>query len=165
MTATVITSIPFLAFIYAALRYLIFGSKSVKQSVAKNKWPLSQIVLAFICLFIVYPFFSIFISTMYFSIAETESQRKSGRACIRMEADAQYATATVASYYADPDNTTIPTVEQLIEEEDLSTNYPVRIEEDANRDPVITIYDEKAECYKGDKLVIFFHSGQKEWQN
>lgn len=82
-----------------------------------------------------------------------------------MKVDAQNTAAAISSYYAVPDHTTIPTVEQLIEEEGLSTNYPVKIEEDANGDPVITVYDENAECLQGQRLVKYYHGVEFEWQN
>ena len=70
-----------------------------------------------------------------------------------MVTDAQNTMAAIASYYADPEHTTLPTVDQLMKEEDLTTDFPVTIDGGPNEDIIVTVIDYHAECPKGNKIV------------
>ena len=80
-----------------------------------------------------------------------------------MENDAENTLAALASYYANPDHTTLPTVDQLIEDENLWTNYPVTIEEDYEEDIIVTVIGDGG-CPKGKKYVRSFE-GLNEWHD
>ena len=75
--------------------------------------------------------------------------------CGQGEHDAQNTLASLSSYYAEPDHTSIPTITNLIEIEDLSTNnstasvalsgnvtgiMTVQVTDDSNRCPRENVY-------------------------
>ena len=70
-----------------------------------------------------------------------EDNKKAEYHCRQMEYDAQNTLAAIASYFANPDHTTLPTYDQLIEEEDLVTSYPVEIEGDPEEE--IIVYEDR----------------------
>jgi prepilin-type N-terminal cleavage/methylation domain-containing protein len=69
--------------------------------------------------------------------------------CSYAEQDAQSTMAALASYFSEPDHTTTPTLDELIDLEQLSTNNTsVGIEEDAGV-TLITVTDESGRCPRG----------------
>ena len=89
--------------------------------------------------------------------------KEAGAICSRMETDAQNTLAAIASYYSDPDHTSLPTVDQLIEDEDLLTNYPVKIEGDPEDDIMVTVIGD-GKCPKGKRYVRSF-DGIDQWHD
>ena len=159
--ASALTSIPFFAFIYLAFYYLIFESSDEKKSPAKRKWSLAEIVGSFLCFSIFWPAISGVIMGVYLS----EIQRGAGISCQKMESDAQNTFAAISSYYADPDHINLPTVDQLINEENLVLYYSVTIEGDPEKDIFVTVIDDSGKCPKGKKLVAHFGKGEPEWKD
>ena len=82
-----------------------------------------------------------------------------------MVSDAQSTAAAISSYYSDPEHITLPSVDQLMKEEDLSTFFPLALEEDSNGEPIITVIDDNAECIKGKKFVYYFSGMDPEWKD
>ena len=161
MIAFAFTSIPFMAAIYLALRHLIFESHDRKRRWNKKKWTTTEIAAAFACLAIFgFPILNFAISFYY-----TITQEGTASACTRMEADAHNTAAAIASYFADPDHINIPNADQLIEAENLSTNYPITIEESADGEPIITVIDDTAKCRKGKKYVFYIEGAAPEWKD
>jgi prepilin-type N-terminal cleavage/methylation domain-containing protein len=69
--------------------------------------------------------------------------------CSYAEQDAQSVMAALASYFSEPDHTTTPLLDELIDLEQLSTNNTsVGIEEDAGV-TLITVTDESGRCPRG----------------
>lgn len=160
LIATVIQSAPFIVFIYLVLKSPLFGHNGKNETPVKKKWPSAQIATGFICVCIMWPWPSGVLISLYFQLTQ-----KSLVPCSKMETDVQNTAAAISSYYSHPDNIALPSVDQLIEEEDLSTNYPVTIEVDANGEPVITVIDDKAECARGKKFVYYFNGMEPEWKD
>lgn len=161
MIATVVTSIPFIVFIYLAFRYLIFGSNGERLLPVKSKWSLSEIALAFAGISIFWPIFSGFIVGVYFHATQKENEYT----CKKMESTAHGTMAAISDYYADPEHLTLPSVDELLKEGYLLTDFPVTIEEDSNEDPVITIIDDTEECIKGKKFIYYTNGMEPEWKD
>ncbi len=159
MVAFTFTSFPFLAAIYLSMRHLIFESSGQKRRWIKKKWTTAGIAAAFGCLAIFWFPLSNFTICLYYTI----TQEGTANACDRMESDAHNTVAAISSYFADPDHMALPTVDQLIEQEDLSLNCRVELEENANGEPIITVIDDTAKCRKGMKYVYHFDGSASEW--
>ena len=155
------TSIPFMAAIVLSMRHLIFESSDKKRRSVKKQWGTPEIATAFACLAIFWFFVSHFAISFYYTI----TQEGTASACARMETDAQNTAAAIASYFAFPDHINLPTADQLIEAENLSTNCPITIEESANGEPVITVIDNTGKCRKGKKYVFHMGGAAAEWKD
>ena len=121
----------------------------------KDEWILLKYGLG-ICVFLIV---SVSLGNVYW----LEVKGKESSNCWRMENDAQNTLAALASYFADPDHTSLPTVDQLREDEDLWTNYPVQIEGDPEEDIMVTVIGDGG-CPKGKKHVRSF-DGIDEWHD
>lgn len=161
MIAFTFTSIPFMASIYLALRHLIFESHGRKRRWNKKKWSTAEIACAFVCLAIFWFFVSNFVICLYY----VHTQAGTASACDRMEVNAQNTAAALADYFADPEKNAVPSADQLVEEVDLLTNFPVNIEEDDNGMPIITVFDDKTECRKGNKYILYMGGAVAEWKD
>ena len=82
-----------------------------------------------------------------------------------MVSDAHTTAAAIANYYSNTEHITLPTVDQLMKGEDLSTYFPVSIKADSNGDPFITVIDDNAECIKGKKFVYYYNGMDPEWKD
>jgi len=98
--------------------------------------------------------------SVYFQLTQ-----KSLVPCSKMETDVLNTAAAISSYYSDSNHIALPSVDQLIEEEYLSTDYPVTIEADANGEPVITVINDKDDCARGKKYVYYFNGMEPEWKD
>ena len=161
LIATVFTSIPFILTIYLSLRHFIFENDYEKRQLAKKKWTMLEITGVVVCLAIFWFPVSHVAIGMYYIL----TQEGSATACNRMESDAQITAAAISDYYAWPDNIALPTVDQLKRDENLSTLFPVSIEEGADGEPVITVIDDNNECRKGNKFVFYFNGMKSEWKD
>jgi hypothetical protein len=160
LIATIIQSAPFIVCIYLALRSPIFGHSDKKETPVKKKWSPAQIAIGFVCVCIMWPWPSGVLISVYFQLTQ-----KSLVPCSKMETDVQNTAAAISSYYSDPNHIALPSVDQLIEEEYLSTNYPLTIEADANGEPVIIVINDKDDCARGKKLVYYFNGMEPEWKD
>ena len=85
--------------------------------------------------------------------------------CSQMENDAENTLAAISSYFANPERTTLPTVDQLIKEEDLWTTYPVKLEGDPEEDIIVTVINNgDNQCPKGKKYVVVMGGGEGVWK-
>jgi hypothetical protein len=159
--ASAFTSIPFIVPIYLSFKFLVLVSNGEKQPPVKSKWSLPVIVAAFLAFAICWPITSGIIIGIYFPA----TQEWNITACKEMIVDARNTSAAIASYHADPKHINRPTVDLLKKEVNLSTNYPVTIEEDSSGDLIVTVIDDNAECIKGKKLVYYPNGEALEWKN
>ena len=84
--------------------------------------------------------------------------------CSYMENDASNTLAAIASYFAEPSHNSLPTVDQLQKEEDLFTEFPVKITQADDGDIIVLVIDTKNRCSKGS---VFGASmgGIRQWVN
>ena len=82
-----------------------------------------------------------------------------------MVTDAQNTAASIYDYYADPDNTTLPSFAQLVHEEYLSTEFPVKIEAGSDGEAIVTVVDDNGKCPNGKKYVYYLNGTEPEWKN
>jgi len=129
-----------------------------KPSDKKDDWSLLWKGLGvFVLLLIV-----AFVVNVYF----IEERKRERYTCARMESDAQNTFAAISSYFADPDRITLPTIDQLIEEEGLFTTFPVKIEGDPEQDIIVSVINNgDAECPKGKKYVAVMGGGEGVWED
>jgi hypothetical protein len=157
--ATFITSLPFAVFIYLAFKYLISESNDRDLPAVTRKWPLLAIALAYFNFSIVwFPTSNVFMNVVFY-------QRRSEAACAKMKVNAQNTAAAILDYLSDPDNATLPSVTQLIQEGLLFTDLPVTIEAGAERQAIITVIDDNAKCPNGKKYVYYLYGPEPEWKD
>ncbi|MGD9055383.1 MAG: hypothetical protein PVJ41_04195 [Desulfobacterales bacterium] len=159
--ATLFTSVPFLVCIYLALQHLIFESKRDKELLDRSKW--SPLLIAGV--FIGFSVFWYFISNIAIGAYFMATQRGSEVVCKKMVIDAQSTAAAISSYFSHPEHTTLPSLDQLREEEGLITDFPVTIDKGPDGKPTITVIDENGECPDGKKYVLYYYGIESEWKD
>ena len=87
--------------------------------------------------------------------------------CSYAEQDAQSVSAAMASYFSEPDHTQTPSVQDLIDTEQLSVNNStpsIAITEDtAQRITTITVHDDSDRCPRGDDYTKTMGGEQGYW--
>ena len=86
--------------------------------------------------------------------------------CGRAESDAQNTLAALASYYAEPDHTGMPTIAQLISIEDLSLNNAtasVTLTGSATGIMQVTVGDDSARCPRNNSYRATMGGGVGSW--
>jgi hypothetical protein len=129
-----------------------------KPSDKKDDWALLKMgIVVIFCVFIV-----TFIINAYFVDKKKEAESN----CRRMEYDAQNTLTAIADYYANPDHIDLPTFDQLVEEVDLITTFPVKIEGNPEEVIIVTVIDHDDKCPKGKKYVAYMgDGGEPGWQD
>ena len=91
--------------------------------------------------------------------------------CSYAEQDAQSVSAALASYFSEPDHTQTPTVQQLIDTEQLSVNnnqdlvnHITVVEDPNNRTTTIRVFDESDRCPRGDWYTKTMGGEQGYWE-
>ena len=157
--ATLITSLPSAAFIYLAFKYLIFESHLKNLPVVTKKWPLLAIAFAYFNFSIVwFPVSNVIMGIVFY-------QRMSETSCYTMVTDAQNTAASIYDSYSDSDNTTLPSVTQLIQGVYLSTDLPVTIEAGADGEAIVTVVDDNAKCPNREKYIFYLNGMEPEWKD
>ena len=159
--ATFFTSLPFVVFIYLAFKYLIFESNDTDLPTVTRNWSLLAIVLAYLGFSIVwFPTSNVAIGIFFSS-----NQKRSETACAKMASEAHNTAAAILDYFSNPENITLPSVAQLIQEEYLSTDLPVTIEAGADGEAIVTVIDDNAKCPNGKKYVFYLNGMEPEWRD
>ena len=85
--------------------------------------------------------------------------------CGYAESDAQNTLAALSAYFSEPDRTTMPEVQDLIDTEDLSLNNAsgsVSISTDGSS-WVVTVGDDSTRCRRGTSYVVSMGGDQGSW--
>jgi len=84
--------------------------------------------------------------------------------CSKVESAGNYTVAAMNDYYSDPNNTGLPTLNELVEVAGYSPVENVTIELSGTEyDPVITVFDNSGKCPRGKYLVITAENFPGEW--
>jgi predicted Zn finger-like uncharacterized protein len=83
--------------------------------------------------------------------------------CSKLETEASNALAAMASWFSDPANESLPTLEQLATFEQYFPEHRVKFEQTTNYDILVYVFDDKNECPKGDLYVAGLGIGG-EWR-
>ena len=82
-----------------------------------------------------------------------------------MKVNAHNTAAAILDYFSNPENITLPSVAQLIQEEYLSTDLPVTIEAGADGEAIVTVIDDNGKCPNGKKYVYYLNGPEPEWRD
>ena len=83
--------------------------------------------------------------------------------CSYAEQDASSVAAAIASYFSDPDHTTIPTLANLTASQDVSTNNTSITITETGGVTTIVVTDDSGRCPEGDAFTKTLGGAQGDW--
>jgi Tfp pilus assembly protein PilE len=85
--------------------------------------------------------------------------------CSKVESEANHTVAAIADYFSDPNNTGLPTLNELADVTGYSPTENVTIDISGTEyDPVITVFDNSERCPRGKYFVINEENFPGEWK-
>jgi hypothetical protein len=84
--------------------------------------------------------------------------------CIEFDTDAQNTLAALASYFSETDSDGVPTLQDLINSEDLVLNENSTVIIDGPKDTMrVTVFDDKNRCVRGYRYEVYMGGTSGEW--
>jgi hypothetical protein len=85
-------------------------------------------------------------------------------ACSKVESDAQNTLAAIASYFSDPENTEVPTVQDLMNSEGLTIDKNSTVTVDGTIDRIrVAVLDNTKTCVRGNLYEVYMGGTSGEW--
>ncbi len=84
--------------------------------------------------------------------------------CIEFETNAHNTLAALAGYFSEPDKDAVPTLQDLINSEDLALYEYSTVIIDGPKDKLrVTVIDSKNRCVRGNRYEVYMGGTSGEW--
>ena len=84
--------------------------------------------------------------------------------CSLVETDAQNTLAALASYFSEPENNEVPTLQDLIRTEALTLNKGSTVIIDGPKDRIkVTVINKKSKCVRGNRYEVYMGGNAGTW--